>query len=69
VLVSAALREISVERIEAHERRTMFSVQLSAGGDQAAAKAISEFRVQDGDQVLVSSILPYNEASTPIARA
>ena len=60
VLVSATLREISVERIEAHERRTMFSVQLASGQD-VAAKAVADFRVQDGDQVLVSSILPYNE--------
>ena len=62
VLVSATLREISVERIEAHERRTMFSVQLAEGSVQDAnAKAIADFRVQDGDQVLVSAILPYNE--------
>ena len=31
VLVSATLREITVERIEAHERRTMLSVQIPEG--------------------------------------
>ena len=67
-LVSATLREISVERIEAHQRRTMFSVTLAEGADQdAAAKALSEFRVQDGDEVLVSSILPYNEKAVYLA--
>jgi protein involved in polysaccharide export with SLBB domain len=62
VLVSATLGEISVERIEAHQRRTMLSLKLDASSAQdAAARMLSEFRVQDGDQVLVASILPYNE--------
>jgi protein involved in polysaccharide export with SLBB domain len=62
VLVSATLRQITVERIEAHERRTMLSVQIPEGGtEESAAKALAGFRMQDGDQVLVSPILPYNE--------
>ena len=51
-----------VERIEAHERRTMLSAQLPEGSTQeAAAKALAGFPMQDGDQVLVAPILPYNE--------
>lgn len=62
VLVSGTLREISVDRIEAHERRTMLSVQLPQGGAQDTADSkLAGFHVQDGDQVLVSPILPYNE--------
>jgi len=62
VLVSATLRQITVERIEAHERRTMVSVQIPEGGtEESASKTLSGFRMQDGDQVLVSAILPYNE--------
>ena len=116
VLVSATLRQINVERVEAHQRRTMLSVQLgeaalspqqpatvepassssslvalastpaaagtsspavlkSEAGDQKPEgslepavekreppeKALAAFRVQDGDHVLVSPILPYNE--------
>ena len=68
VLVSATLRQITVERIEAHERRTMLSVQLVEGGSkEAAAKALAGFEMQDGDQVLVAPILPYNEKAIYLA--
>jgi len=61
-LVSAALRQIQVERIEAHEHHTMLSVQVPDDGKGSdAAKVLSEFLVQDGDRILVSPILPYNE--------
>ena len=60
VLVSASLKQIRVERIEAHERRTMLSLELPADHD-AAAKDLAAFRVQDGDSVLISQIMPYNE--------
>ena len=62
VLVSATLRQISVERIDAHERHTMLSVQLPEDGiGDGAAKTLTAFHMQDGDHVQVSSILPYNE--------
>ena len=60
VLVSASLKQIRVERIEAHQRRTMLSLQLPAGAG-GATQDLASFRVQDGDSVLVSQILPYNE--------
>ena len=67
VLVSATLREITVERIEAHERRTMLSVQIPEGESQEkAAKTLAGFPMQDGDQVLVSPILPQNEKTVYI---
>jgi len=56
-LVSANLKQIRVERIEAHERRTMLSLQLP----EVDGSAVSGFKVQDGDSVLVSQILPYNQ--------
>jgi len=62
VLVSATLRQIDVERIDAHQRHTMLSVQLPEdGAGDGAAKTLTAFHMQDGDRVLVSSILPYNE--------
>jgi protein involved in polysaccharide export with SLBB domain len=62
VLVSATLRQINVERIDAHQRHTMLSVQLPEDGTgDGASKTLAAFHVQDGDRVLVSSILPYNE--------
>jgi protein involved in polysaccharide export with SLBB domain len=62
VLVSAALRQINVERIEAHQRRVMLSVNLPNNADKAALdKALSDFHVQDGDRITISPILPYSE--------
>jgi protein involved in polysaccharide export with SLBB domain len=62
VLVSATLGQVNVERIEAHERRVMLSVQLPASGDKAVVQqALGSFRVQDGDRVLISPILPYSD--------
>jgi len=59
-LVSASLKQINVERIEAHQRRTMFSLQLP--DDAAGVKQkLADFRVQGGDDVVISQILPYNE--------
>jgi protein involved in polysaccharide export with SLBB domain len=60
VLVSASLKQIRVERIEAHQRRTMLSLQLPEGHDGVMSD-LTAFRVQDGDSVLISQILPYNE--------
>ncbi len=60
VLVSASLKQIRVERIEAHQRRTMLSLQLPESHD-AIAQDLTPFRVQDGDSVFISQILPYNE--------
>jgi protein involved in polysaccharide export with SLBB domain len=62
VLVAATLGEIKVERIDAHQRHTMLSLQLPEGGaGEEAAKSLAGFHVQDGDRVVVSSILPYDE--------
>jgi protein involved in polysaccharide export with SLBB domain len=62
VLVSATLRQIRVERIEAHQRRIMQSITLPENNDPASLKvALSSFTVQDGDRVIVSPILPYTD--------
>jgi protein involved in polysaccharide export with SLBB domain len=64
VTVSATLGEIKIERIEAHEKRVMVSVKMSAGADQQSlSKTIGPFRVQDGDRVWVAPILPYSDKS------
>jgi protein involved in polysaccharide export with SLBB domain len=60
VLVSASLKQIRVERIEAHQRRTMLSLQLPEGHEEAT-QDLTTYKVQDGDSVLISQILPYNE--------
>lgn len=84
VMVSASLEEISVERIDAHQRRTMLQATLSPKNESSPTVAtaaaaglklvsqlaneqdatkVSSFHMQDGDNVLVRPILPYNEAA------
>jgi protein involved in polysaccharide export with SLBB domain len=62
LLVSAAMREVKVERIEEHEQRISMSVHVPEGGTHdALVKAIQAFVVRDGDHVSVAPILPYSE--------
>jgi len=60
VLASASLKQIDVERIEAHQRRTMLSLQLPDNAEGVKQK-LADFKVQGGDDVVISQILPYNE--------
>ncbi len=60
VPVTGELAQIKVERIQAHERKEMLSVNVGNGGAQAADDAFRRFRVQDGDVVTVLPILPYS---------
>lgn len=62
LLVSAAMGQIKVERIEAHENRVTVSVNFPEGGSpDALRKSLASFVVQDGDHVMVAPILPYSE--------
>ncbi len=59
-LASANLKQIRVERIEAHQSRTMFDLQLPDAPGELEAE-LAAFKVQDGDDVVISQIMPYNE--------
>jgi protein involved in polysaccharide export with SLBB domain len=59
VLVSGSLKQIDVTRIDAHQRRDMFSLQLPAKPDEAN-RQLASFKVKDGDDVTIKQILPYN---------
>jgi protein involved in polysaccharide export with SLBB domain len=59
VLASASLKQIKVERIEAHESRSMFNLQLPDNPAELHDK-LAAFKVKDGDDVIISQILPYN---------
>ncbi|HMD85096.1 MAG TPA: SLBB domain-containing protein [Terriglobia bacterium] len=62
-LPAAALRHIEVQRLEAHEKRTMLSVNLDeTGHPQAVRRQLAAFEVQDGDEVHIFPIAPYNSA-------
>lgn len=62
ILPTAALRHIEVQRLEAHERRTMLTLDLTASTNpDEFNKQLQAFKVQDGDQVHIFPIAAYNE--------
>jgi polysaccharide biosynthesis/export protein len=64
ILPAAALRHIEVQRLVAHEKRTMLSVDISEASDAEAVRAqMKTFAVQDGDQIHIFPIAPYNSQS------
>ena len=59
LLVTASLGQIKVERVEAHERRAMLSVDLPDGSTLSdLRKLLGPLGAQDGDHVSISSIAP-----------
>jgi protein involved in polysaccharide export with SLBB domain len=61
VPVTGELTRIKVERVVAHERKEMLSVNVGGATNAAASQdAFSRFRVQDGDVITVAPILPYS---------
>jgi polysaccharide biosynthesis/export protein len=64
ILPTAALRHIEVQRVEAHEKRTMLTLNLSSSPDHADVdKQLQDFKIQDGDQIHIFPIAAYNEDS------
>jgi protein involved in polysaccharide export with SLBB domain len=60
VLPSGTLRHVDVERVVAHEKRTMLQLDIpEASNESAVTQALENFQVQDGDQIRISPILPY----------
>jgi protein involved in polysaccharide export with SLBB domain len=62
VLNTASLNQINLGRIVANQHRTMLSLQLPNNPAETAQK-LSDFQVQDGDDVVISQILPYNQSA------
>ena len=62
ILSTATLRHIEVQRIEAHEKRTMLNLDLAAGSDvEEIDKQMLAFQIHDGDQIHIFPIAAYNE--------
>jgi polysaccharide export outer membrane protein len=62
ILPTATLRHIEVQRVEAHEKRTMLALNLSPSGDSDdVKKQLDLFVIHDGDEVHIFPIAPYNE--------
>jgi len=59
ILPAAALRHVEVQRLEAHEKRTMLSLDLSA--DNSTPSQLASFRIQDGAEIHIFPIAPYNQ--------
>jgi polysaccharide export outer membrane protein len=61
ILPAAALRHIEVQRLTAHDKRSMLSLEIGEGSDKEALRAAFEkFMVQDGDEIHIFPIAPYN---------
>jgi protein involved in polysaccharide export with SLBB domain len=62
VLSTGTLRHIEVERVIAHESRSMLRLDLPENNNQEAVTgALEDFKIQDGDKIRISPILPYSE--------
>jgi protein involved in polysaccharide export with SLBB domain len=62
LLPTAALRHIEVQRIVAHDKQTMLSVDIPEVGNAAeVTKTLESFEIHDGDRVRVYPIVPYNQ--------
>lgn len=64
VPVSGQLGNLKLERIEAHQRKEMLSVNLPQNGDvQAAEDAFKRVQIKDGDSITVAPILPFSNSA------
>ncbi len=60
VLPSGTLRHINVERLDAHESRTMLALDIPENNNKdAVTTALDDFKIQDGDKVKISPIVSY----------
>ncbi|MEY2414437.1 MAG: hypothetical protein QOD84_3043, partial [Acidobacteriaceae bacterium] len=60
VLATGTLRHVDVERIQAHESRSMLALDVPENNNEAAVtKALEDFKIQDGDKVKISPIIAF----------
>jgi protein involved in polysaccharide export with SLBB domain len=61
ILPTAALSHVEVQRVEAHEKRTMLSLQVSATSDDGEVKKqLTSFEIAAGDEIHIFPIAPFN---------
>jgi len=62
ILPAATLSHIEVQRLEAHQKRTMVSLTIaSTESPDSVIRKLQEFEIVDGDEVHIFPIAPYNE--------
>jgi len=59
ILPAATLKHVEVQRLEAHEKRTMLSLDLSA--ENGTSPELGKFEIKDGDEIHIFPIAPYNQ--------
>ncbi len=60
VLPSGTLRHVDVERVEAHQSRTMLALDVpETNNEQSVNKALEDFKIQDGDKIKISPIVAF----------
>jgi protein involved in polysaccharide export with SLBB domain len=60
VLPTGTLRRVAVDRLIAHQQRTMLDLDIPESNNQeAVTAALENFKVQDGDKIRISPILSY----------
>lgn len=59
ILPAATLKHVEVQRLEAHEKRTMLSLDLSP--DSGVEPQLTAFKIKDGDEIHIFPIAPYNQ--------
>src|SRR5271156_501766 len=62
LLPTAALRHIEVQRLIAHEKQTMLSLDIPDAGDSAeVTRKLEAFEIKDGDRIRIFPIASYNQ--------
>ncbi|HTC61947.1 MAG TPA: SLBB domain-containing protein [Candidatus Saccharimonadales bacterium] len=62
LLPTAALRHIEVQRLIAHDKQTMLSLDIPDNSDpKEITKQLESFEIQDGDRIRIYPIAPYNQ--------
>jgi len=62
LLPTATLRHIEVQRVVAHQKQTMLSLDIPQDNStEAATKQMESFQIQDGDKIRIFPIAPYNQ--------
>jgi len=62
LLPAAALRHIEVQRLIAHEKQTMLSLDIPDDADAPEiTKRLESFEIRDGDRIRIYPIAPYNQ--------
>jgi polysaccharide biosynthesis/export protein len=62
LLPTATLRHVEVQRLVAHQKETMLSLDIPADdSSEEATKQLDAFKIQDGDKVRIFPIAPYNQ--------